>query len=248
MTKFFVGVAALFWSMSSWAAACNVDLANEVQITGQSVAIVKSDGSKATMAADDRLSINGKTVPLNQEQKAGLDRYRQQISQYAPTIKQFISHNLDFADGIVDEVSKSMGAPGAFDRFKQSMRTFAGDIQSHYYQGDSLVLPANTFESAKKQWPVYYGKAKSLFDTEFVNQAFDVMSSKMSQNGGINLTEFSNQVSALKKQVETQLSTHSNQLKQQGQKMCQSLYALKGEEQVLQEHIPELKDYSIFKK
>ncbi|CAH0541011.1 DUF2884 family protein [Vibrio marisflavi] len=248
MTKFLVGVATLLLSTSSWAAMCNVDLANEVQITGQSVAIVNSNGQTAMISANDNLSIEGKNVPLNNEQKKGLDSYREHVSQYAPAIKQFIGKNLTFADNIVDEVSKNLGAPNAFDSFKKSMRTFAGDIQSQYYKGDSLILPANTFESAKAQLPTYYAKAKSLFDTEFVNQAFNVMSTKMNQNGGINLTEFSNKISTLKKQVEVQLNTHSAQLKQQGKKMCQSLNELKREEQSLHKEVPELEGYSIFKK
>ncbi|MCL9782192.1 YggN family protein [Vibrio sp. S4M6] len=247
MTKYFIGVIAFLLSFSSWAALCKVDLANELQITGQSITIVKSNGQKASVDPADNLVVGGKKVELDSQQSRLLDSYRQKVAKYSPEFKSLIAQNLTFADGVVDEVSKSLGTPGAFDRFKQSLKTFVGEIQDKYYKGDSLILPANAFAKAKKEMPAYAEKAKSLFNSEFVNQAFTAMSSKMNQNGGINLTEFSNKISSLKTQVEGQLQTHSGELKKQGVKMCQSLKELKKEEITLQQNIPQLKGYNIFK-
>ncbi|MCW8335145.1 YggN family protein [Vibrio paucivorans] len=239
-------LVSLLMSHSVWAAQCKVDIKNEIHLDGQTLEIQQTSGEKAVFDDSNNLYIRGEKVELDAEQQAAVEQYRDSMNEYLPRAKQIASEGLALANDIVDDVAQSLDAPGAFDDVKASMQAFFADIEARYYQDGDLVLPAESFESMAASWAEDFEKAKQLFNQEFISSAFNAMSEKMKQDGGLNLTELADSMAELKVRVEERLKEHSAEIKQQGEELCESLDDIAEQELELHEKIPELKDYQTF--
>ncbi|WP_093276934.1 YggN family protein [Vibrio xiamenensis] len=246
MKKVYSIVALLLVSSQTWASQCRVDLQNEVHLDGEQLEIHHKNGDTAIVDAQDNLIIHGETIPLDSDQRAAISEYREQLNQYVPKVKQFADDGLAFVNDLIDDVAESIDAPNAFDDVKASMKTFWQDIESRYYKDGDLILPADTFSSMKSSWTEDFAKAREIFNKEFITSAFTAMSEKMQKDGGLNLTELTDNMTELKARIEKRVQEHGKELKQQGDDFCDSLDDIADKEHQLHEKIPELKGYPVF--
>ncbi|NGZ65453.1 YggN family protein [Vibrio aestuarianus subsp. cardii] len=239
-------LASMMLSSPLWAAQCRVNVGHEVHLDGEKVEIIKTSTDKVLMDDQNNLYIHGERVELDAEQQSALEKYQEDINTALPKVKQLASDGLALANDILDDVAASIDSPNAFDKVKQSMTEFFADIESRYYQGDDLVLPAQTFESMSETWAEDFEKAKALFNQEFIASAFEALSSKMQQEGGLNLTELANTMAELKDKIAVRINEHSTQIQKESEDFCESLDNMVEQEQQLHQKIPELKDYQVF--
>lgn len=236
----------LFLSSSVFAGQCKVDVQNEVHLSGSNVEIHTTSGDTAVMDESNRLYLHGEQVELDSSQQQAIEDYRQSVSSALPKAKQLAQKGMDVASEVLDDVAASLDAPGAFEDVKQSMRTFFADIESRYYDDGDFILPANTFDSMAAQWQEDFAKAKALFSQEFFSSAFDALSQKMKQEGGLNLTELGKTMDELTAKLESRLNEHSADVEKEGKELCDSLDGIVEQEQKLHKKIPELKNYQVF--
>ncbi|MDE1310376.1 YggN family protein [Vibrio aestuarianus] len=239
-------LASMLLSSPLWAAQCRVNVGHEVHLDGEKVEIIKTSTDKVLMDDQNNLYIHGERVELDAEQQSALEKYQEDINTALPKAKQLASDGLALANDILDDVAASIDSPNAFDKVKQSMTEFFADIESRYYQGDDLVLPAQTFESMSETWAEDFENAKALFNQEFIASAFEALSSKMQQEGGLNLTELANTMAELKDKLAVRINEYSNQIQKENDDFCESLDNMVEQEQQLHQKIPELKDYQVF--
>lgn len=239
-------LAALLCSSSVWAAQCKIDVQNEVHLSGSSVEIHTTSGDTAVMDGSNRLYLHGEQIQLDSSQQQAIQSYRESVSSAVPRAKELAQKGMDVASDLLDDVAASLDAPNAFEGVKQSMKDFFADVESRYYQGEDFVLPANTFESMTQQWQQDFEKAKAMFSQEFFSSAFDAVSEKMKQDGGINLTELGNTMSELTAKFEARLREHEATVEKEGKELCESLDDIVEQEQELHKKIPELKNYQVF--
>lgn len=238
-------LAPMIVSSSVLASQCNIDLNNEIHLNGSTLEIVQASGDTATIEQDN-LYIHGEKIELGEDQQAAIERYRQSMNEYLPKAKRFANQSLELANDIIDDVAVSFDMPGAFDDVKASMSKFFSDMESRYYKDGDLVLPAETFESMSDTWAQDFDKAKELFNQKFISSAFNAMSEKMKEEGGLNLTELADGMAELRLKVEERLQEHAVEMEQQGQEFCESLDEMAEQEQQLHKTIPALKDYQVF--
>ncbi|GAK85307.1 methyl-accepting chemotaxis protein [Vibrio ponticus] len=97
-----------------------------------------------------------------------------------------------------------------------------------------------------ESWAEDFAKAKEIFTSEFLANAMTVLSEKMQQDGGLNLTELSESMYELKARLEQRMAEHAKQAEEQAQDFCESLDEMAEQEQDVLKKIPELKDYQVF--
>ncbi|MCQ6507959.1 YggN family protein, partial [Vibrio parahaemolyticus] len=68
--------------------------------------------------------------------------------------------------------------------------------------------------------------------------AFDALSKKMKEEGGLNLTALSVSMAELSEKVEQRLAEHSKEVEQQAEDLCDSLENMAGQEDDLLKKIP----------
>ncbi|MDE1240649.1 YggN family protein [Vibrio aestuarianus] len=239
-------LASMLLSSPLWAAQCRVNVGHEVHLNGEKVEIIKTSTDKVLMDDQNNLYIHGERVELDAEQQSALEKYQEDINTVLPKAKQLASDGLALANDILDDVAASIDSPNAFDNVKQPMTEFFADIESRYYQNGDLVLPAQTFESMSETWAEDIEKAKALFNQEFIASAFEALSSKMQQEGGLNLTELANTIAELKDKLAVRINEYSTQIQKENDDFCESLDNMVEQEQQLHQKIPELKDYQVF--
>ncbi len=239
-------LSLLFCSTSVFAGQCKVDVQNEVHLSGSNVEIHTTSGETALMDEDNRLYLHGEQIELDSSQQQAIEDYRESVSSALPKAKELAQKGMDVASDLLDDVAASLDAPEAFEDVKQSMKTFFADIESRYYENGDFVLPANTFDSMTAQWQEDFEKAKALFSQEFFSSAFDALSQKMKQEGGLNLTELGKTMDELTAKFEARLKEHSVTVEKEGKELCDSLDDIVEQEQELHKKIPELKDYQVF--
>jgi hypothetical protein len=228
------------------AAQCRVDLQNEIHIDEQRIEIHQASGETAIFDDANNLYIHGEKVELDANQQAAIEAYRESMSAYLPRAKQMASDGLALANDVIDDIAKSLDAPEAFDNVKASMKQFYADLEARYYKGGDLVLPAESFDSMASSWSDDYDKAMEIFNDEFISSAFDAMSEKMKQDGGLNLTELADSMTEIKQKLEQRYKEHSQEVEQQAEEFCDSLDEMAEQELDLHDKIPELKDYKTF--
>ncbi|CAK4069255.1 hypothetical protein VDT1_1665 [Vibrio sp. 16] len=236
----------LLLSSHVYAAQCQVDIKNEIHLSGDKLEIHQASGEAAVLDKQNNLIIQGETITLNSEQKQAVSNYRESLNEYLPRAKQIAQDGLALANDIVDDVAESFDAPEAFDGVKQSMKQFYADIEARYYQNGDLILPAESFDSLAKTWNDDLDKAMALFNQEFITSAFGAMSEKMKAEGGLNLTEMANSMAELKERIANRIAEHQSQVEQQSEDFCDSLGEIAEQEQQLHQKIPQLKDYKVF--
>ncbi|WP_159738104.1 YggN family protein [Vibrio atypicus] len=229
-----------------YAAQCKVDLKNEIHLSGDKLEIHQVSGDTAIVDADNNVTIHGERIELNSEQKQAVSEYRESLNEYLPRAKQIAQDGLALANEIVDDVAESFDAPEAFEGVKTSMKEFYADVEARYYKNGDLILPADSFSSLADTWTEDLEKATALFNEEFITSAFGVMSEKMKQEGGLNLTEMANSMSELKERIENRIKEHQSEVEQQSEEFCDSLDDIAEQEQELHKKIPQLKDYQVF--
>ncbi|YCO04413.1 YggN family protein [Vibrio sp. VNB-15] len=233
-------------SATGYAAQCRVDINNEVRMDGQNLEIVHTNGEKAVVDEDNNLFIKGEQVELDAEQKAAIEDYREKMNAYIPQAKQLASDGLALANDIIDDIAVSLDAPDSFDNVKVAVKDFFADVEARYYKDGDFILPADSFESMTDSWTADFEKAQEIFNKEFLTSAFDALSAKMKEDGGLNLTALSESMTELQAKVEQRLAEHSKEFEQQAEGLCDSLDDMAGEEQDLLKKIPALKDYQVF--
>ena len=97
-----------------------------------------------------------------------------------------------------------------------------------------------------ESWSQDFEKAQEIFNKEFLTSAFDALSAKMKEDGGLNLTALSESMTELQAKVQERLAEHSEDVEKQAEDLCESLDDMAVEEQDLLKKIPELKDYQVF--
>ncbi|NVC62066.1 DUF2884 family protein [Vibrio sp. 05-20-BW147] len=236
----------LFVATSAQASQCRVDIKNEVRLDGEVLEIHQTNGDKAVVDASNNLYIHGEKIELNDDQQAAIEEYRENLNAYLPRAKQVAEESLALANDIIDDIAVSLDAPDAFDNVKTAVKEFFADVESRYYKDGDLILPADSFASMTDSWSEDFKRAQDIFNKEFISSAFDAMSSKMKQEGGLNLSAMSESMTELKQKVQERLQQHSQEIEQQTQEFCDSLEDMAVQEQDLQQKIPELKNYPVF--
>lgn len=239
-------LSLLFFSSSVFAAQCKVDVQNEVHLSGSNVEIHTASGDTAVMDDSNRLYLHGEQIELDSSQQQAIEDYRESVSSALPKAKALAKKGMDVASDLLDDVAASLDSPKAFEGVKQSMQSFFADMESRYYQNGDFVLPANSFDSMTAQWQQDFEKAKALFSQEFFSSAFDALSQKMKQEGGLNLTELGKSMDELTAKFEARLKEHSAEVEKEGKGLCDSLGDIVEQEQELHKKIPELKNYQVF--
>ncbi|MEZ8773524.1 YggN family protein [Vibrio sp. 10N.247.310.17] len=233
-------------SLPTFAAQCRVDLKNELRIDDQKVEIHQVNGDTAVFDGNNDLYIHGEKVELDADQQAAIEKYREKVSEYLPRAKQMANDGLALANDVIDDIAASLDSPESFDNVKGSMKTYFDELEARYYKDGELVLPADSFDSMANGWSEDFEKAKEIFNQEFISSAFNAMSEKMKQDGGLNLTELADSMAALKLKVEERMKEHSQQVQEEANEFCDSLDEMAEQEQQLHEIIPNLKDYQVF--
>ncbi|MCG9628694.1 YggN family protein [Vibrio mediterranei] len=225
---------------------CGVDIKNEVHLDGEQVEIVKTPASKVLIDQDNNLFINGKAIELTQLQKEALESYRENMNKYVPKAKDLAENGLELTNELIDDVAESFDNSEAFQNVKQAVAEFFADVESRYENNGEFVLQSEAFSSFMDNWEQDVAKAKEVFNKEFFSSAFTALQEKMSEEGGLNLTELSKQMDELKTRMSETMKVQSESLKQQAEDYCDSLNDVAEQEQDLQKKIPELKDYQVF--
>ena len=239
-------IVTLLTCTSALASQCRVDIKNEVHIRNDQVEIHRADGQIATLAANNQLQIDGQSVALNSEQASAMGQFRQSMSDSVPKVKQVITDGLAMADSVIDDLSASMGEPGAFDNLKEGVRSYAQDWESRYYKNGEFVLPASSYEQMKQQWTGEFEKAKVFFSREFMTNAFNTIAQSMKEEGGFNLTKLNDLMAKLKTSMADHLKAHQKELNKKRAELCDSLDNMVEQEKSLHNKIPQLKDYQVF--
>ncbi|MCB5357609.1 YggN family protein [Vibrio lentus] len=239
-------VATAVVSLPTFAVQCRVDLKNELRIDEQKVEIHQVNGDTAILNGNNDLYIHGEKVALDADQQAAIEKYRDSMNEYLPRAKQMANDSLALANDVIDDIAASLDSPESFDNVKESMKTYFAELEARYYKDGELVLPANSFDSMANGWSEDFEKAKEIFNQEFISSAFDAMSEKMKQDGGLNLTEMADRMAELKLKVEERMKEHSQQVQEEANEFCDSLDEMAEQEQELHKIIPNLKDYQVF--
>lgn len=129
---------------------------------------------------------------------------------------------------------------------KVAVKDFFADVEARYYKDGDFILPADSFDSMTESWSQDFEKAQEIFNKEFLTSAFDALSAKMKEDGGLNLTALSESMTDLQAKVQERLAEHSEDVEKQAEDLCESLDDMAVEEQDLLKKIPELKDYQVF--
>lgn len=239
-------ILPLLLSTQVYAAQCRTDIKHEIHLSEQRLEILQTNGEKAVVDANNNLFIHGEKIELNKDQQQAIARYRDSLNDYLPRAKKLAQDGLAIANDIIDDVADSFDAPDAFAGLKKSMKQFYADLEARYYKNGDLILPADSFASLGESWKEDFEKAKELFNTEFITDAFNAMSEKMQAEGGLNLTKMANAMSELKERITKRLNQHQAEFEQQSKDFCDSIDQAAEQEQELHKKIPELKDYQIF--
>jgi hypothetical protein len=236
----------LLATSQSNAMQCDVDLKNDIRVNEQRVEVNQGDGKKAVFDQEGNLSIAGYKVVLSEEQKKALEGYRSKINDNIAKAQDMTQSGLELVDNIIADVSSSFKIEGSLDGVKKSVHQFYSDIESRYQDKEDLILPANVLSEWQKNGAAELSRLTDLIDKEFTTDIFEAMSTKMKNEGGLNLSELATTMSDLKARVSKDFADHQKNIEDQAKKMCESLQDSVKAEQDLHQKIPELASYSIF--
>lgn len=244
----FVGAScsSLLFSGGALSAACEVAIKNEVHLSHEHVEIVEDGQAQVVMNNRNELYIHGEKIELESDQEKAIAAYRDKVNEYLPKAKAIANESLVLADGVIDDISESLDMPEAFESTKVAMKEFLAEMESKYYQDGDLVMPAVDMEQMMSQWQQDFDDAMEVFNEEFFESAFNAMSEKMDQEGGLNLSALADSMAEIKTKLEARLSEHEHELEKQSKSLCDSFDGMAEEEKSLHEKIPQLKDYQVF--
>lgn len=241
-----IAITALSISSGVFAAQCNVDIENEVHLNGTALEIYQDGTSNVLINKNNDLYIHGEKIELDEMQQQAIESYREKMNVYLPRAKDIANDGLNLANDIIDDVSMSFDSSASFDKVKVALEAFFADVEARYYQDDEFVLQKDAFDSFVQNWRKDFDKAQEVFNSEFFTSAFDAMSEKMKQEGGINFTELANNMAELKERLAAKVAQQSKAIEKEAQNYCESLDEMAEQEQQLHQTIPELKDYQVF--
>jgi hypothetical protein len=244
--KYIYSLLLTLVAFAGHAAQCDVSVKNEVKANGGWLMLHLDDGRDVEIDNKNQVYIDGGAIKLSPSQLQAVKNYRDKVDQHLQALKSYAQANAKLLDNIVDDVAASLGSPHGFDGLKQDLDTFWHDITKKYFNQSEVVLPAGSINTLSEHWKEHVGKAKKLFDEEFLDQIWVVLSNKMKEDGGLNLTSLGEMLVELEAQISERLESHSNKMNRQESNMCESLHDIVDKEEDLRNQIPELNDYRVF--
>jgi hypothetical protein len=246
--KIFFAFCLLFFSYIAHASdqQCAVKVEREVEANDGWLLFHLDDGRNVEINDQNQVLIGGEVVELSPEQRQAVDQYRNSIAMHMQRLSTYAKSNAKFLGDVIDDIGASLGAPEAFNELKLELDNFWQNTVESYQLNQGNRLPAGTFDALRESWNSQAIKAKALFDQAFIEQAWQALSEKFKQEGGLSLTAMSDMLIALEATISERLQLHSNSLEHQESNLCESLNDIAEQEKDLRDKIPELKDYQVF--
>ncbi|MHA2938621.1 DUF2884 family protein [Vibrio sp. RC27] len=244
--KVILSLLLVIVSYSVSAEQCDVSVERDIKSNDGWLLFHLEDGTNVEINDESQVLIGGDVVELTPEQLQAVQQYRQSVTHHMESLADYAASNAQFLDHVIDDIAASLGAPGAFDELKEELDQFWGAASEAYLNTDTVILPAGTFDSLSETWKSHALKAKALFDEEFIEQVWQVLLSKIQEEGGISLSAMGGLLLELEANISERLETHSKELDVQENKMCESLHEIVDQEDDMRNQIPELQDYRIF--
>jgi hypothetical protein len=244
--KVIISLFLVLFSCAVSAQQCDVTIERDVKSNNGWLLFHLDDGRNVEINDNNQVLIGGEVVELSPEQLQAVQQYRHSVTEHFKRLAIYAQSNAQFLDDVIDDIASSLGAPDAFDELKGDLDRFWQKITDAYLLQEDLILPAGTFDSLSATWHDHATNAKVLFDEGFIDQAWQVLSEKIKQEGGVSLTEMGEMLVTLENSITERLQIHSHDIDRQESQMCDSLHGIVDQENELRSHIPELKDYRVF--
>ncbi len=230
-------------SFSAQAAVCQVDTANRVVLDSRTVQVSNSSGQQASLAPGGVLTIAGRGVALSAEQKTAINQYRQQLNDYIPKVNALATNGRQVANLLVDKLEQDFTQPGSFANSRATINGFLDQVEARYHQGEQWIIPANALGQFEQQWQSEFKSMQMTLNQQLFSDGLAAMSEGQQ---GINLTQLSQKMAALKKTLTVDFQQQSRQIDKQAQSLCDQLSQTQQKEQALVNAIPAWQAYRVF--
>lgn len=228
---------------------CEVEFQNDVRITPDNLVITTASHATAEITSQGTLTLNGDTIPLNQQQQAMLTQYSEQLRGRLPQVANIAFEGIKLAGVALNEVATTFNLTN-LDDIHAVINDFETQVHGTFYQQGAFVMGKQTFDD--------FG---SNFDEQFNEKVETVIKGAMMQSIGSLLvtigTEMSNSngdMSAFEQrmedfatQIETKVTQQAKAIEQKADSLCGEFEQIAHHEAIVANAIPEMSAYQLFK-
>ncbi|MDP5254877.1 MULTISPECIES: DUF2884 family protein [unclassified Vibrio] len=230
-------------SASAQAAVCRVDTANQVMLDSKRVQVTNSSGQKASISPGGVLTVAGRPVTLTTEQKTAINQYRQQLNDYIPKVNALATDGRQVANQLVGKLEQDFAQPGSFASSRTTMNGFLDTVEARYHQNEQWSIPPQAFSQFEQQWQSEFKSMQMTLNQQLFSDGLAAMSNGQQ---GVNLSQLSQKMAALKKTLTVDFQQQSTQIDQQAQTLCDQLLRSQQNETALVKMVPAWKPYRVF--
>ena len=248
MRRFTLFIFGLFLSSSALAAECTIDLNYNIQVSSKALSVSDETETLYKIQQGGLLAVKGKSVALNEEQRALTEEYAGEVAALVPQWIALVSDALTVAE-------ESLGVAFA--------AAFGDDSAAVAKTTQALASARERFEaSSSAQDGVYsisvlaFNDVDGAFDEEFSEDLEDaVMASLGSVFAEIGKTMIASEGSFEERMEDfgrrmdlmaEELKSMGERLEETAEALCDGMKNVQKLERKLRKEVPELKDYPLF--
>ncbi|MEO2268928.1 YggN family protein [Pseudoalteromonas sp. YIC-656] len=233
-------------SISFGSEQCNIEFKNDVRIDPQRIEITNEQNQHLVFEHGE-LSIDGKSVELNDQQQQALTNYADNVRTYMPEVAQIALDGVKIAGVAIEEVGTAFGIQSS-DALTELVEQIGVNIEHTFYQNGAFVMGKKTFEQLgndiENQFDEDFERAMEQAVLQSIGSVFIALGSELIGSGG-NMDEFEQRMERLGEQVEQRVELQAANIEKRADALCVSFTELAAQEQQLIGMVPELKDYQL---
>lgn len=247
-TRLLVVMAAVF-SFGVLASECSINMEMGVHMTPEKVALLEGKSEKV-LIQKGQLLVDGKSVPLDANQKALLTDYEGGIRELTPEVVSLVGNAMEVTMTSVHEVLSGLGGSERdHDKFDETMVKLKASVKQHFVkEGDSYYLSGKDHDSLEQELEQEIEAVVGQVVQASLGNILSNMGAAMASGDG-DFTErmeaFGKRMEAMGERIEAEVENSLGDVEAQADALCEKAEALDATETKLHKAVPALKPYEL---
>lgn len=229
---------------------CDIDLQGDLDFTEQQFTITMQNDQQVTFFNDNRVSVDGDILSLNDDQQALVEDYRAAINEAVPMSLGLVAEGFELAGTAITEVfGQLLGAddPLVTD-FQQTLTQMQQEVDQHFYAEDGSVrVRRDDFGDngwMESQWEQKFEQTIEDMVSEATGKLLMVVGKEMLSGDG-DMSDFEQRMESFGENLEQRIERQAEGIEDKAEDLCEVLHEADNAEQQLAESVTELQTLNL---
>lgn len=251
MRNYILASSLILAANTAWADQCDINFDGQLQLQQQVLSIQTKDNDKIVIDPQYNLTVNGRHIPLDDQQQQWVKDYYQGLYAAVPQAASIASDAIKLASSALENTfSELLGNDDFSFEINSKLLDIDKRIQSRFYAQDgSIRVNSSNFDDGDwggQQWEDEFSESVEQLVTASMGKLMVAIGTQMMFGEGDSDT-FEQRMDNFARDIEQQVEAQAAVIETKANTFCRSLVKVDEAESQLQNNIPVLAELNVLK-